>query len=117
MKSGSARRAAWIGAAQGCVPGLYAWAVTVAPAAFAAGDSVLARVAGLLFLVTLLDIYWIVVPAYEVSAPQVHVQDVLGIIGLGGLWMGAFFWQYKKRPLLPLHDPRFEGALEHSHGD
>lgn len=79
--------------------------------------AVLARVAGLLFLVTLLDIYWIVVPAYEVSAPQVHVQDVLGIIGLGGLWMGAFFWQYKKRPLLPLHDPRFEGALEHSHGD
>lgn len=79
--------------------------------------TVLARVAGLLFLVTLLDIYWIVVPAYEVSAPQVHLQDLLGLIGLGGLWLGAFFWQYKKRPLLPLHDPRFEGALEHSHGD
>lgn len=74
---------------------------------------VLARVAGLLFLVTLLDIYWIVVPAYEVSAPQVHLQDLLGLIGLGGLWLGAFFWQYKQRPLLPLHDPRFEGA----HGD
>src|SRR5579862_501746 len=78
---------------------------------------VLARVAGLLFVVTLLDLYWIIVPAYETSAPQIHVQDLLGLIGLGGLWLGAFFWQYKKWPLLPLHDPRFEGALEHSHGD
>lgn len=74
---------------------------------------VLARVAGLLFAVTLLDMYWVVVPAYNMSAPQLHVQDLLGIIGLGGLWIGAFCWQLKKRPLLPLHDPRFEGA----HGD
>ncbi|MFZ0980924.1 MAG: hypothetical protein WAN23_16085 [Candidatus Acidiferrales bacterium] len=78
---------------------------------------VLARVAGLLFLVTLLDLYWIIVPSYEVTAPRVHLQDLLGIIGLGGLWLGAFCWQYKKRPLLPLHDPRYEGALELSHGD
>ncbi|HEX4004313.1 MAG TPA: hypothetical protein VHX36_16795 [Candidatus Acidoferrales bacterium] len=80
--------------------------------------AVLSRVAALLFLVTILDLYWIIVPSYEVSAPHVHLQDLLGLIGLGGLWIAAFFWQYKKWPLLPLHDPRYEGvALEHSHGD
>ncbi|HUA00573.1 MAG TPA: hypothetical protein VMB02_09600 [Candidatus Aquilonibacter sp.] len=74
---------------------------------------VLARVAWLIVAVTLVDIYWVIAPSYDVNTPKVHLQDILGIIGLGGLWVGAFFWQLKKWPLLPLHDPRFEGA----HGD
>jgi hypothetical protein len=80
---------------------------------------VLARVAALMFCVVLIDIYWIVVPAFEVNAPRVHLLDFLAIIGLGGIWLGSFFWQLQRRPLLPLHDPRFEGAgaLEHAHGD
>jgi hypothetical protein len=78
---------------------------------------VLARVAALMFVVVLVDIYWIVVPAYEISGPRIHALDLLAIVGIGGVWIGAFFWQLKKRPLLPLHDPRFEGALEHAHGD
>ena len=33
--------------------------------------------------------------------------------GLGGIWVAAFFRQLKQRPLLPLHDPELEEALEH----
>jgi len=77
----------------------------------------LSMVAALLFVLTLVDIYWIVVPSYEVSAPRVHALDLLAIIGVGGVWLSVFLWQLKKRPLLPLHDPRFEGVLEHQHGD
>jgi len=36
---------------------------------------------------------------------------------MGGIWLSAFCWRVKQLPLLPLHDPRFEGALEHEHGD
>ena len=78
---------------------------------------VLAMVAGWIVALTLIDIYWIVVPSYEKYAPRVHWMDVFAVIGIGGLWVAAFTWQLKKMPLLPLHDPRFEGVLQHGHGD
>lgn len=78
---------------------------------------ILSTVALLLLVLSVVDVYWIVVPSYEVAAPKVHVLDLLALIGIGGLWVGAFLWQLKKWPLLPVHDPRFEGALEHQHGD
>jgi hypothetical protein len=78
---------------------------------------VLAMVAGWIVVLTLVDIYWIVVPSFERDAPRVHLTDVFTVIGIGGLWLAAFAWQLKKMPLLPLHDPRFEGALQHEHGD
>lgn len=77
----------------------------------------LSAVAAWIVALTLVDVYWIVVPSYERSAPRVHWLDVLAVIGIGGLWVGTFLGQLKKLPLLPLHDPRFEGVLEHEHGD
>jgi hypothetical protein len=80
----------------------------------------LSMVAGILLALTLIDIYWLVVPAYEPSGPQLHLTDIFAVIGIGGLWFGMFLGELKKLPLLPLHDPRFEGAnalMEHQHGD
>ena len=73
-------------------------------------------VAGMMVVLSLVDAYWLVVPAYE-AAPRVHLLDIFALVGIGGIWVGAYFWQLKKLPLLPLQDPRFEGALEHEHGD
>ena len=78
---------------------------------------VLSIVAGWMVLLTLVDIYWIVVPSWEKLAPRVHFTDIFAVLGIGGLWVAAFAWQLKKLPLLPLHDPRFEGVLQHEHGD
>ncbi|MGB8525032.1 MAG: hypothetical protein WCD43_18865 [Candidatus Acidiferrales bacterium] len=79
----------------------------------------LSIVTGWLVLLTLVDVYWLVVPAFadERNRPQFHVSDFLAVIGIGGIWVGTYIWQLKKMPLLPLHDPRFEGALQHEHGD
>lgn len=44
---------------------------------------------------------------------HLHWLDVAAPAGLGGIWIAAFFWQLKQRPLLPLHDPELEEALEH----
>lgn len=71
---------------------------------------------------SLVDIYWLVVPAYEQNGPEFHLLDILAVIALGGLWLAAFYAQLKKLPLIPLHDPRFETffehqRLEHQHGD
>ncbi len=78
---------------------------------------VLSVVAGMMIFLSLVDVYWLMVPAYEKAGPRVHPTDLLAVIGIGGLWITAFLWQLKKWPLLPLHDPRFEGALQHEHGD
>jgi hypothetical protein len=43
-----------------------------------------------------------------------HWLDVAAPVGLGGIWIAAFFWQLKQRPLLPLHDPELEEALENA---
>jgi len=72
-----------------------------------------------MLLITLLDVQWIVVPAFENRKSGLHVSplDILAVVGLFGVWLAAYMVQLKKLPLLPLHDPRFEGVLEHSHGD
>jgi hypothetical protein len=79
----------------------------------------LSIVTGMLVVLTLVDVYWLVVPAFvsERKSPQLHVSDFLAVIGIGGVWVSTYIWQLKKMPLLPLHDPRFEGALQHEHGD
>jgi hypothetical protein len=77
----------------------------------------LSLVSGWVVVLTLVDIYWIVVPSWDKVSPHVHLTDIFAVIGIGGLWVAAFSWQLKKLPLLPLHDPRFEGVLQHEHGD
>lgn len=77
----------------------------------------LSAVAALIVCITLVDVYWVVVPAYYKAAPKVHWLDLFALVGIGGLWLGTFMGQLQKLPLLPLHDPRFEGVLEPQHGD
>jgi len=73
----------------------------------------LSALCGALILITFVDVYWMVVPAFEKAGPRFYLLDFLLPVGIGGIWVGAFVAQLKSRPLLPLHDPRFEGALQH----
>ncbi|MFZ3333764.1 MAG: hypothetical protein WA197_24210 [Candidatus Acidiferrales bacterium] len=79
----------------------------------------LATVAALMLILSMVDVYWLVVPAYEKDHPHFGslVLDVVFIAGIGFIWVSMYFREVKKMPLLPLHDPRFEGELQHEHGD
>jgi hypothetical protein len=77
----------------------------------------LSRVAVYLVVMAIFDVYWLVVPSFDKSGPRFHLTDFFAFAALGGIWVAAFAWQLKKLPLLPLHDPRFEGVLLHEHGD
>ncbi len=66
---------------------------------------------------TIVDVYWIIAPSWDKTAPHVRLTDIFAFLGIGGLWLAFFAWQLKRLPLLPLHDPRFEGVLLHEHGD
>jgi hypothetical protein len=72
----------------------------------------LSIVAGMMIALSLVDVYWLMVPAYQ-KGPHVHPLDIFAVVGIGGVWIGTFLWQLKKWPLLPQQDPRFVGALEH----
>jgi hypothetical protein len=74
---------------------------------------VLASLAAGLIVMSIIDIYWLTVPAFEPKGPEFHLTDYGTLIGIGGLWMWLFLSQLRKRPLLPLHDPRLEEVLHH----
>jgi hypothetical protein len=65
----------------------------------------LAWVAGAILVMRILDNYWLVVPGFGHTAAKAHWLDVAAIVGVGGLWCGAFLWQREKRPLLPFMVP------------
>jgi hypothetical protein len=67
--------------------------------------------------ISLIDVFWLIVPSFRAGGIHVSPVDICAVVGIGGVWIGAYMAQLKKMPLLPLHDPRFEGILEHSHGD
>jgi hypothetical protein len=73
----------------------------------------LSTLCGALILITFVDVYWMVAPAFEKAGPRFYLLDFLLPVGIGGIWVATFVAQLKSRPLLPLHDPRFEGALQH----
>jgi hypothetical protein len=75
---------------------------------------VLGAVALLLMVMSLMDLFWLIVPAFGQTEPRFHWMDLLAFVGLGGVWVWMFLSQLKRQPLLPLHDPRFQGVLGHA---
>lgn len=72
----------------------------------------LGMVAVAMIFMRLVDLFWIVKPAFP-KAVLFHWMDFAAPIGVGGIWIAVFVWQLKGRPLLPLHDPRVAGMFGH----
>jgi hypothetical protein len=68
----------------------------------------LGAVAAIQIVMSVIDIFWLTVPAFERSGPQFHWMDWLAIVGIGGVWLWRFTASLKSRPLLPLHEPQME---------
>jgi hypothetical protein len=80
------------------------------------GPRALSAVAAALVVLTLVDIFWLIVPAFEPDGLRVHWSNISMVAGLGGLWLWAFFVQLEKRPLVPAYDSRLAEVLEdHEH--
>ncbi len=73
----------------------------------------LGALAALLFVMSIVDVYWLTVPAFQPHGPEFHVADWGLLVGIGGLWLWVFLSKLQERPLLPLNDPRLEEALHH----
>ena len=74
----------------------------------------LARVAIIILAMRLVDLFWVIAPKFHAEAFHVHWLDVAAPAGIGGVWVWFFLNELKKRPVLPVRDPRMEEALAHA---
>jgi hypothetical protein len=73
----------------------------------------LALIATLILVMRMVDLLWMLAPAFRHG--RWIVMDVAALLGFGGLWLAFFTWQLGKRSLIPINDPQFESTMEQMH--
>ncbi len=73
----------------------------------------IAPVALLILLVRWLDWAWQATPTLYPERLHVSWLDLVAPVAIGGVWLGFFFHQLMRRPLVPVNDPYMAEALEH----
>jgi hypothetical protein len=79
----------------------------------------LARVAMLVVLMHLVDLFWLIVPAFghghggdeHGSLAIAGLLYMAALSGIGGVWLGVYLWQLQRLPLLAGAEP--EGGVHH----
>lgn len=66
----------------------------------------LGKIAVAMLVMRVVDLFWLVAPAFshgdEPSHFALHWLDIAAPVAVGGIWLAAFFWQLKRRPLSPV---------------
>jgi hypothetical protein len=71
----------------------------------------LVKVAYLILVLRVVDLYWLVAPEFHRDGVVVSWLDLVLPISLSAFWLGCFVWQLRGRAILPVHDPQFDEAL------
>ncbi|HEX6385213.1 MAG TPA: hypothetical protein VF177_11130 [Anaerolineae bacterium] len=69
-------------------------------------------VACLLLLVHLINVYWLVLPAFFPEGLLPHWLDVVMPVGIGGLWSAVYIWRLKEKFSLPIYGLAAEETRE-----
>lgn len=75
----------------------------------------LTTLAALLFIVHVVDTYWLIMPTFHQAGVAVSWLDFTAPLGIGGLWVAAFLGFLKAAPLLPQQDPGLQFAFKYEH--
>jgi hypothetical protein len=73
----------------------------------------LAMVAIGLFAMRWVDLVWMTVPEFHNGGFYISWMDVMAPIALGGIWLGVYFTELRRRPLLPIGESTLQNALAH----
>jgi len=79
-------------------------------------SALLGRVAILVILARLVDVYWMTAPALRESLGGFHWLDIAAAGGIGGIWLFFFLRKLRERPLMPLGDPFAREMMRHADG-
>lgn len=73
-------------------------------------------VALLVIALRIVDLAWLIVPAFH-DGGTIAVLALVPLVfaAVGGIWLFAFFRDLRRRPILPLGDPHLEETLAHEH--
>jgi hypothetical protein len=65
-----------------------------------------------LLMMRWLDLLWMIEPNFNKEAFHISWLDFVVPIAMLGFWVALFFWNLRRKPLVPLHDPRAIAMLE-----
>jgi hypothetical protein len=66
----------------------------------------LIRIAVWILIARVLDVFWVIEPTFRNKGFALYWTDIAAFLGVGGIWIYVYLGQLRRRPLLPLHDPR-----------
>lgn len=66
----------------------------------------LLRVCVFILCARLIDMFWIVEPTFRNKGFAIYWTDFAAFFGVGGIWVYVYIGELRRRPLLPLRDPR-----------
>jgi hypothetical protein len=83
----------------------------------------IAGLAIFILVMRIADMFYLIGPSNRVSPGAIEQGsfyvswlDIVAPIAVGGIWLWWFFGELMKRPLVPVKDPYFEGAVHHGKG-
>lgn len=71
----------------------------------------LIRIAVWILCAHVLYMFWVVEPTYRRAGFEIYWTDFAAFLGIGGIWVWAYLGQLRRRPLLPLRDPRLSQPI------
>ncbi|KFI22970.1 hypothetical protein [Nitrosococcus oceani] len=74
--------------------------------------STLVGIAAIIFLSSLVNSFWLVVPSLRVEGFELYWTDLVVPIGMGGFWLAVVLWRLQNAYSLPARIP-VEEAMEH----
>jgi hypothetical protein len=75
---------------------------------------ILMSIAMVVFLVHVVNVFWMVVPSFYPQGIRIHWLDIAAPIGVGGIWIAVFLANLKSRRLMPQNDPRMQPVILHA---
>lgn len=72
---------------------------------------ILPVIAAFVLVMRLVETFWLISPTFNQGALQIHWLDIAAPVTIGAIWFSAFIGQIKRKPLVPLQDPHYGGAL------
>ncbi len=76
--------------------------------------SALAMIGALIILMHILDVFWLVAPAFHPTGIRVSWLDIAALLMVGGLATAAAAWRGRAHASLPINDPYLAQAVQYA---
>jgi hypothetical protein len=83
------------------------------PRSFNFNAGLVLKIAGLILVMRLVDLFWLTAPAFHPKALSIHWMDLVAPVAIGGWWVAEYLRQLALRPLFMVGASGLEEALQH----